>query len=53
MEAIPFSDLKRQYALLEEQIQRVLNSFFKKGRYILGENVEKFEEEFASYCGCQ
>ena len=53
MEAIPFFDLKRQYALLEEQIQKVLNTFFKKGRYILGENVEKFEEEFASYCGCQ
>lgn len=47
---IPFLDLKAtnlQYAAeLEEAFQRVLNS----GWYILGKEVEAFEEEFASYC---
>lgn len=48
---IEVSNLSSTYKKLEEEISgsvlRVLNS----GRYILGENVKKFEEEFASYCG--
>jgi dTDP-4-amino-4,6-dideoxygalactose transaminase len=32
---------------IEESIQRVLN----RGWYILGEEVERFEREFANYCG--
>ena len=48
---ILFLDLKKinlQYQdELKEAFDRVLNS----GWYILGEEVEKFEEEFAKYCG--
>ncbi len=34
-----------------EEYKRVFEEVLKSGRYILGENVEKFEEEFAKYLG--
>ncbi|MEI6613688.1 MAG: DegT/DnrJ/EryC1/StrS family aminotransferase [Chrysiogenales bacterium] len=51
MKKIPFLDLKQTYQELkidlDNAVQRVLNS----GRYILGEELEAFETEFAEYCG--
>jgi dTDP-4-amino-4,6-dideoxygalactose transaminase len=48
---IQFVDLKRQYASIkgeiDEAIQRVVDSQY----FILGEEVAKFEEEFARYLG--
>ncbi|WP_047150862.1 DegT/DnrJ/EryC1/StrS family aminotransferase [Aneurinibacillus tyrosinisolvens] len=48
---IQFLDLKTTYLEYKEEFdsayQRVMNS----GWYILGEEVERFEEEFARYCG--
>lgn len=47
---VPFLDLKAAYQEvggdITEAIQRVLES----GRYILGEEVEAFEAEYATYC---
>jgi dTDP-4-amino-4,6-dideoxygalactose transaminase len=47
---IPFLDLKATYLELQTEIdgaiQRVLNS----GWYILGEEVDAFEQEYAAYC---
>jgi dTDP-4-amino-4,6-dideoxygalactose transaminase len=49
--SIPFLDLKAAYLELKPELdgayQRVMNS----GWYILGEEVEAFEREFASFCG--
>lgn len=48
---VPFLDLREAYLELKEEIdgayQRVMNS----GWYILGEEVEAFEQEFAKDCG--
>ena len=48
---IPLVDLKAQYlsvkSEIDEAIQRVINS----SRFILGEEVEAFEQEFAAFCG--
>ncbi|MFF2480871.1 DegT/DnrJ/EryC1/StrS family aminotransferase [Paenibacillus sp. NPDC058071] len=48
---IPFLDLKqinvRHSAEITESLERVLHS----GWYILGKEVEEFEQEFARYCG--
>ena len=53
MSRIPFLDVGRTYHELKEEIdaavQRVLNS----GWYILGEELEAFEAEFAAYCGAR
>ncbi len=50
---IPFLDLKAPYLELKEDLdaayQRVMNS----GWYILGQEVENFEREFAVYCETQ
>ena len=48
---VPFLDLKASYQELkipiDEAVARVLNS----GWYVLGDEVEQFEERFAAYCG--
>jgi dTDP-4-amino-4,6-dideoxygalactose transaminase len=48
---IPFIDLKAQYDLLGDEIKKTIDDVFKKGNFILGENVAEFEKEFSSYCG--
>jgi dTDP-4-amino-4,6-dideoxygalactose transaminase len=50
---IPFGDLSRQYEQYKDEIDTVVQEVFKKGNFILGENVSLFEEEFSSYCGCK
>ena len=52
MNKIPFGDLSRQYKKHAEEFDKILKSSLNKGIFILGENVLKFEQEFASYCGC-
>lgn len=50
-EPVPLNDLKRHNLSVRKDlsaaVQRVLNS----GWYVLGPEVEAFENEFASYCG--
>ena len=50
---IPFLDLKATYTELKAELdaasERVLNS----GWYILGEEVDAFEAEWAAYCGAK
>ncbi len=48
---IPSVDLKRQYDILKNELNRVQDDVFEKGVFILGENVKKFEKEFSSYLG--
>ena len=48
---IPFVDLKRQYDLIKEEINIKINEVLQNTHFILGENVEIFEKEFANYCG--
>jgi dTDP-4-amino-4,6-dideoxygalactose transaminase len=48
---IPFFDLVTQYQDIREEIQREVLEVLESGFFILGEKVEKFEEEFAQYIG--
>jgi dTDP-4-amino-4,6-dideoxygalactose transaminase len=48
---VPFLDLTRQYKRIEEEILSAEKRVVEKGRFILGEEVSSFEEEFAHYCG--
>lgn len=48
---VPFFDLKRQYSEIWGEINSVIQKVLQNGQYILGEEVENFEKEFASYCG--
>jgi dTDP-4-amino-4,6-dideoxygalactose transaminase len=47
---VPFVDLKRQYASIKEEVDGALLDAVASTQYILGEEVERFEREFAAYC---
>lgn len=49
---IPMVDLKTQLRDIREDIDRELAAALDETRFILGPNVQAFEEEFAAYCGC-
>jgi dTDP-4-amino-4,6-dideoxygalactose transaminase len=48
---VPYSDLKSQYAALRDDILAALDRVGSKAAFILGEEVQAFEREFAAYCG--
>ncbi|MCL6461382.1 MAG: DegT/DnrJ/EryC1/StrS family aminotransferase [Flavobacterium micromati] len=48
---IPFLDLKKINKPYETAFQEKLKSVLSTGWYILGNEVEKFENNFAHYCG--
>ena len=48
---IPFSDLKLQYLSLKAEIDACVQRVLDSGWFILGQEVEAFEEEFAAYVG--
>ena len=47
---IKFLDLKQINLQYEEELQEVFNRVLDSGWYILGKEVEAFENEFAEYC---
>jgi dTDP-4-amino-4,6-dideoxygalactose transaminase len=48
---IPFLDLKAQYASLKGEIDAAVLGVLASAQYVLGDEVARFEEEFAAYCG--
>lgn len=46
---IPLVDLKAQYIMLKEEIEQAIQNVIDKTNFILGEDVELFEKEFASF----
>ena len=48
---IPFLDLKKINAHYRDELINVVTKVIDSGWYVLGEEVKKFEEEFAAYCG--
>ena len=50
-ERIPFVDLAAQHTALGHELERALARVLERADFILGEEVECFEREFAKYCG--
>jgi len=48
---VPFLDLKRQYASIKEELDQAIFSVLSHTKFILGPEVEAFEEKVAQYCG--
>ncbi|NWF94051.1 MAG: DegT/DnrJ/EryC1/StrS family aminotransferase [Syntrophaceae bacterium] len=48
---VPFIDLTRHYKEIQDEVFSAVRRVFEKGRFILGEEVSAFEEEFSRYCG--
>jgi dTDP-4-amino-4,6-dideoxygalactose transaminase len=47
---ISFVDLQAQYAALRPELEAAVRRVMERADFILGEEVERFEEEFARYC---
>lgn len=48
---IPWVNLSIQHQELREEINTVIQEVLDRTNFVLGEDVEHLEEEFASYCG--
>lgn len=48
---IPLVDLRRQHEPLRKEIDAVIKKLIDKSAFILGEEVQEFEKEFAKFCG--
>lgn len=48
---IPFLDLKAQYASIKNEIDAAVLGVLASAQYVLGDEVAKFEQEFAAFCG--
>lgn len=48
---IPLMDVTRQYNSLAKELDEAALKVLRSGQYILGEDVQAFEKEFADYCG--
>ena len=49
---IPFIDLKAQYESLKPDIDAAVARVLASGWYVLGPEVEAFEETYARHAGC-
>lgn len=47
---VPFVDLKAQYAAIAPEVDKAMAEVLRKTNFILGEEVNLFEQEFAAYC---
>lgn len=50
---VPFLDLQASYFEIREEIDTAIKRVLESGRYILGEEVDAFEHEYASYCSAK
>jgi dTDP-4-amino-4,6-dideoxygalactose transaminase len=50
---VPFLDFAGPYEELRAELDEAYFRFMRSGWYILGREVESFEQEFAAYCGVQ
>ena len=46
-------DLIRQYEEIKDEVEPAVLEVLRSGKYVLGPNVQAFEEEFAAYCRTQ
>ena len=48
---IDFVDLKAQYASISQEVDDAIHRVVAASDFVLGKDVELFEQEFAAYCG--
>src|SRR5205085_10202736 len=50
---IPFLDLKAQYRSIKDEVDAAIADVITNTQFILGPAVDKFERDFAAYCGVE
>jgi dTDP-4-amino-4,6-dideoxygalactose transaminase len=48
---VPFADLARQHAPIADDLRDAFERVLDSNGFVLGDEVERFEAEFADYCG--
>ena len=48
---VPFIDLRTQHHLLKDELDQAIQAVMLRADFALGEDVPKFEAEFADFCG--
>lgn len=48
---IPFVDVKAQYRSIKQEVDRAVMAVLEAGQFVLGDEVQAFEQEFARYSG--
>ena len=51
--SVPMSNLRDEYYSLKEEIDGAVQRVIESGNFVMGEELEAFEEEFALYCGAR
>jgi dTDP-4-amino-4,6-dideoxygalactose transaminase len=50
---VPFIDLREQHRALQQELNEAIQPVFERADFALGQDVARFEEEFAAFCGTQ
>ncbi len=50
---VPFLDLKQQYRSIKDEVNASVQQVIDSCSFVLGENVNSLEKEFASFCGTE
>lgn len=50
---VPFLDFVGPYEELKTELDEAYHRFMRSAWYIMGKELEAFEQEFAAYCGCK
>lgn len=48
---IPYLNMEKLHKPIQEKLQHAINEVCEKNWFVLGEALEKFEQEYATYCG--
>jgi dTDP-3-amino-3,4,6-trideoxy-alpha-D-glucose transaminase len=49
--SVPFADLRRDHAPIVDELRAAFDGVLASSGFVLGEEVERFEQEFAALCG--
>jgi len=50
---VPYLDLHAQYASVKDELRAAIDDVFETSAYVLGPAVERFERDFAAFCGTE
>jgi dTDP-4-amino-4,6-dideoxygalactose transaminase len=50
---VPMTDLRTEYYTLKGEIDEAIQRVVESGKFVMGRELEAFEEEFARYCGAE
>jgi len=48
---VPYLDLRAQYRNIKPEVDAAIARVLESGQFVLGEEVARFENDFAAYCG--